>query len=48
MSVKKHLEDRTSLAAQWLSLCTSSAGVMGLFPGWGAENLHAAWCGQNE
>ena len=33
----------TSLVVQWLGLCTSKAGDMGLVPGWGTKILHAKW-----
>ena len=36
----------TSLAVQWLGHCTSTAGGMGLIPGWGTKILHATWCDQ--
>ena len=36
----------TSLAVQWLRLCASQAGGVGLIPGQGTEIPHAAWCGQ--
>ena len=32
----------TSLAVQWLRLCASTAGGMGLIPGQGTKILHAA------
>ena len=34
----------TSLAVQWLRLCTSNAGGMGLNPGGGTKILHATQC----
>ena len=40
---------RTSLAAQWLRLLTSNAGVqwgLSLIPGRGTKIPCAAWCGQ--
>ena len=36
----------TSLAAQWLRLCTSTAGDMGSIPGGGTKIPHAAPHGQ--
>ena len=33
----------TSLAVQWLRLLISSAGNMGLIPGWGTKILYAEW-----
>ena len=37
----------TSLAVQWLRLCTSSAAGAGSIPGWGTKIPHAAaWCDQ--
>lgn len=35
-----------SLRVQWLGLSTSTAGAMGLIPGWGAKSLQAVWCSQ--
>ena len=35
-----------SLVVQWLGLHASTAGGMGLIPGWGTEMLCAAWCSQ--
>ena len=32
----------TSLAVQWLGLCTSTAGSMGSIPGWGTKMPQAA------
>ena len=44
--VKKqsHLKShpRTSLVVQWLRLCTSIAGGMGLMPDWGTKIPHSA------
>ena len=31
----------TSLVAQWLSLCVSTAGDVGLIPDWGTKILYA-------
>ena len=44
----RHRSERsgTSLAVQWLRLCTSSAGGAGSIPGQGTRILHAAWYGQ--
>ena len=39
---------RTSLAVQWLRLCTSNAGGMGSIPGQGTKIPHAAWCSQKK
>ena len=39
---------RTSLAAQWLTLCASSARGTGSTPGQGNKIPHAAWCGQEK
>ena len=36
----------TSLAVQWLRFHASTAGGMGLIPGWGTKILHAAWHSQ--
>ena len=33
----------TSLVIQWLRLCASNAGAMGLIPGRGAKISHAVW-----
>ena len=33
----------TSLAVQWIRLCTSTAGSVGLIPGQGIKIPHAAW-----
>ena len=33
----------TSLAVQWLRLCASTAGVVGLILGWRTKILHATW-----
>ena len=33
----------TSLVVQWLRLCTSNAGVVGLIPGPGTKIPHATW-----
>ena len=35
----------TSLAAQWLKLCTSMAGGTDSIPGQGTKIPDAAWCG---
>ena len=32
-----------SLVVQWLRLCASTAGGMGLISGWGNKILHVAW-----
>ena len=42
------LEVGNSLAVQWLGLCTSTAGGMGLIPGWGNKILPATWHGQEK
>ena len=36
---------RTCLVVQWLRLCTSNAGGMGLIPGQGTKVPHASWLG---
>ena len=41
-----HLTTWTSLVVQWLRLCSSTAGVMGLIPGRGTKILHVKWHGQ--
>ena len=46
LTEKKH-SWRTSLAVQWLRLCDSIAGGMGLIPGQGTKILHAMCHGQN-
>ena len=33
----KHTEMGTSLEVQWLGLCVSTAGDLGLIPGWGTR-----------
>ena len=38
----------TSLVVQWLRLCASIAGGMGLIPGWGTKILHATQCSQKQ
>ena len=38
----------TSLMVQWLGLCTSTAGAMGLIPGQGTEIPLATQCGKIE
>ena len=38
----------TSLAVQWLRLCTSTAGVKSSIPGRGTKILSAVQCGQKE
>ena len=38
----------TSLVVQWLRLCTSNAGGMGLTPGRGTRILHAMLHGQKK
>ena len=43
----KNRWDETFLVAQWLTVCTS-AGGMGLIPGWGTKISHAMWCGQRK
>ena len=34
---------RTSLAVQWLRLCASNTGGVGLIPGQGTKMPHATW-----
>ena len=36
----------TSLAVQWLRLCASDTGGVGLIPGWGTKIPHATWSSQ--
>ena len=36
----------TSLVVQWLKLCISTAGVIGLLPSWGTQIPHATPSGQ--
>ena len=38
----------TSLVAQWLGLHASTAGDMGVIPGWGTKILRATWCGNKK
>ena len=38
----------TSLVVQWLRLCISTAGGVGLIPGRGAKIPHAMQCGQKK
>ena len=38
----------TSLACQWLRLCSSSAMCVGSIPGQGNGILHAMWHGKKE
>ena len=38
----------TSLVVQWLRLCASNAGVVGLIPGQGTKIPDAALCGQKK
>ena len=33
---------------QWLGLCTSTAGGIGLIPGWGIKILHAVQSGKKQ
>ena len=42
----KFLRYVTSLAVQWLRLCTSNAGDMGLIFGWGTKDptKDVVWC----
>ena len=48
----KHLlkndDMETSLAVQWLRLCTSTAGVKSSIPDQGTKILSAVQCGQKE
>ena len=37
----------TFLAVQWLRLCTSTAGGVGVIPGWGTKLSYTAWQKQN-
>ena len=36
-------DSQTSLAVQWLRLCASKAGDMGLIPGWGTKILYTVY-----
>ena len=45
MSMKKA---GNSLAVQWLELCASTAGGLGLTPGLGTKILHAQWYSQKK
>ena len=45
MSVKKA---GNSLAVQWLELCASTVGGLGLIPGLGTKILHAQWNSQEK
>ena len=38
----------TPLLVQWLRLCASNAGDVGLIPGWGTKISHAMWHGQKK
>ena len=38
----------TSLVVQWLGLHTSSAGGVGLIPGWGTNIPHVVWRDQQK
>ena len=38
----------TSLVVQWLRLCASNAGGVGLIPGWGAKLSHTVRCGKKK
>ena len=40
------MDFRTSLVVQWLRLCASSAGIMGLIPSQRTKILHAEQHGQ--
>ena len=42
------LECGTSLAVQWLRLCTYNAGGAGSIPGRGTRIPHATWCSQKK
>ena len=42
------MDFRTSLVVQWLRLCASSAGIMGLIPGQRTKILHAEQHGQKK
>ena len=37
------MDPGTSLVVQWLKLCPSIAGCLGLIPGWGIKILHVVW-----
>ena len=36
------------LVVQWLRLCASTAGIVGLMPGRGTKILHAKWYSQKK
>ena len=38
----------SSLAVQWLGLCTPTAKVPGSIPGQGTKIPHVMWCGQKK
>lgn len=44
---KKKSQSETSLEIQWLKLCISTAGAIGLLPSWGTQIPHATPSGQN-
>ena len=46
-SFKVH-DHKTSLVIQWLRLCASNAGDVGLIPGQGTKISHATWHGQKK
>ena len=37
-----------SQVVQWLRVCTSTAGGMGLIPGWGTRILYTVWLGKKK
>ena len=37
-----------SQVVQWLRVCTSTAGGMGLIPGWGTRILYTVWLGKKQ
>ena len=45
---QKEIHGETSLAVQWLRLCTCTAEGAGSIPGWGTKILPAARCGQKK
>ena len=43
-----HKTEGTSLAVQWLGLCTFTVGVVGSIPGQGTKIPHATGVGKNK
>ena len=46
MVLFKDVPLETSLAVQWLRLCTFTVGGHGFIPDQGTKILHAMWCGK--